>query len=294
MAPPLPMLAVASAPFDDPDYLFEVKWDGVRALSEVSQNNWHLWGRQGQDYTLRYPELEVLRQLPAGSILDGELVVVKQGRADFPALLSRHHRQHERRYLSAEPIHYVLFDLLAFQGRSLLREPLSQRRQLLQEILPSDPLLSTCAGVIGSGLVYFTQVVEEGQEGLVAKRLTSLYVPGQRSASWRKIKPVQELPCLVLGYQAGPEGLKALLLAAERDGELYYVGTVDKGVPTGMDVLGQLRPRHKPLVPCPHPGQWVEAGCICKVRFHGWRPSGGWRDPVFAGWIRESGQARSR
>jgi bifunctional non-homologous end joining protein LigD len=287
MARLLPMLAVPWQPFDDPEYLFEVKWDGVRALSEVSQDTWHLWGRQGQTYTPRYPELEVLRQLPSGSILDGELVVVKQGRADFPALLSRHHRQQGRRYLSAEPIHYVVFDLLAYGGRSLLREPFAQRRQLLQEILPRDACLMTCAGALGTGRDFFAQVVAEGQEGLVAKRLKSPYAPGQRSQAWRKIKPVQELPCLVIGYQTGPEGVKALLLAAEREGELRYIGTLELGVPTGTDLLRQLQSlaRQKPLVPCPYRACWLEPGRICKVRFHGWRPSGGWRDPVFAGWI---------
>ena len=77
----LPMLAVSAAPFDASDYLFEVKWDGVRALAAVDAHAWRLWGRRGSDYTTRYPEWEVLRQLPAGTLVDGELVVFRDGRA---------------------------------------------------------------------------------------------------------------------------------------------------------------------------------------------------------------------
>jgi len=119
---PLPMLATTAAPFDAADYAFEVKWDGVRCLAAVEQTNWCLWGRHGVDYTARYPELTVLRHLPAGTVVDGELVVLRQGRADLPALLRRHQR---RRPLPAsyggEPVRYVLFDLLYTRGQASAR-----------------------------------------------------------------------------------------------------------------------------------------------------------------------------
>src|SRR5258707_11037787 len=109
---PLPMLAMKAAPFDAEDYLFEVKWDGVRALAAVEQHSWSLWGRQGVDYTPRYPELAVLRRLTSGTVVDGELVTLDQGRADLPALLRRHLRQRTfpASYVTA-PLCYVLFDL---------------------------------------------------------------------------------------------------------------------------------------------------------------------------------------
>src|SRR5271163_3918975 len=110
---PLPMLATAAAPFDSDDYVFEVKWDGVRALAGVSAGQWQLWGRQGVDYTSRYPELAVLRRLPAGTVVDGELVVMQQGRADLPSLLRRHQRRTPLRSdYQGLPLTYVLFDLL--------------------------------------------------------------------------------------------------------------------------------------------------------------------------------------
>src|SRR5271169_535122 len=109
----LPMLATAAAPFDAPEYSFEVKWDGVRALAAVEPGSWSLWGRGGVDYTARYPELAVLGRLPPGMVVDGELVVLRQGRADFPALMRRHQR---RRPLppgyQVSAVTYILFDLL--------------------------------------------------------------------------------------------------------------------------------------------------------------------------------------
>src|SRR5262245_61484040 len=108
----LSMLATSAAPFDDPTYLFETKWDGVRALASVDMGRWKLSGRAGTVYTERYPELAVLRRLPRGTIVDGELVVVRDGRADFHAVMSRHSRRPRRLPFFTEPVRYVIFDLL--------------------------------------------------------------------------------------------------------------------------------------------------------------------------------------
>ena len=134
----LPMLAVSAAPFDASDYLFEVKWDGVRALAAVDAHAWRLWGRRGSDYTTRYPEWEVLRQLPAGTLVDGELVVFRDGRADLARLLQRHHLVDGLKIRQARrwcPVHYVLFDLLYHAGQCLLHEPLARRRAVLERAL---------------------------------------------------------------------------------------------------------------------------------------------------------------
>src|SRR6516164_1336301 len=108
----LPMLATRAAPFDSDDYLFELKWDGVRALAAIEDRRWRLWGRHGSDYTERYPELAVLRRLPSGTIIDGELVVLQNGRADFPALLRRHQQSGSSPLATVGrqiPVCYVVF-----------------------------------------------------------------------------------------------------------------------------------------------------------------------------------------
>lgn len=86
-----PMLAAAGKPFDSEDHLYEVKWDGVRCLAAVDHGGIRLWGRGLADYTDRYPEMDALRKLPRGTLVDGELVVLRAGRADLDAILRRHH-----------------------------------------------------------------------------------------------------------------------------------------------------------------------------------------------------------
>jgi bifunctional non-homologous end joining protein LigD len=229
MKPLLPMLATPAVPFDSEAYLFEVKWDGVRALAATEAGRWRLWGRTGTDYTARYPELAVLGRLPTGTVVDGELVVLQDGRADFPALLRRHQRQHVNplgatAFPQRLPVTYVLFDLLFERGRCLVQEALVQRRARLRELLLAldEPVLAYSDGVVGCGREFFARVVAQGHEGVLAKHRASRYRPGQRSAAWRKIKPVGMLPCVIVGYRPNRDGIQRLLLAtvspAERSG----------------------------------------------------------------------------
>jgi ATP-dependent DNA ligase len=142
------MLATSVAAFDDPGTLFEVKWDGVRALTAVTKHARRTWGRDLVDYTDRYPELDALQAMPAGTILDGELVALRDGRPDFHALMARRHsRRPSRLPYRLEPAQYVVFDLLQLGTRSLLDRPLRERRAILHEHLPAVPCVSLCEGL---------------------------------------------------------------------------------------------------------------------------------------------------
>jgi bifunctional non-homologous end joining protein LigD len=287
------MLATASAPFDAEEYSFEVKWDGVRALAAVAQDHWCLWGRHGVDYTTRYPELAVLARLPAGTVVDGELVVWRDGRADFPALLRRHQRQ--RTAPPTPVVAYVLFDLLSLRGRSLLKETLAGRRARLRELLVRvrEPLLVYSDGVPGCGREFFARVVAQGHEGVMAKRQASRYQPGQRSRSWRKIKPAGILPCVVIGFTAGREPVQRLLLATLHAGVLRYVGRLRmrRDAQTQATLTRRLagRRRSRPVLECAEQACWVEPELYCQVKFHGWTAHGHLRDAAFAGWIEDTG-----
>jgi len=186
-----PMLALPSPPFDSAQYSFEIKRDGVRALAAVEATGWRLWGRGLSDYTPRYPELQVVRGWPAGTLLDGEVVALRGGVADLAALLRRHALADPWRIGQAWrwcPVVYVVFDLLYHAGRCWLHEPLEQRRQLLAEGCAAldVPQLVYSAGVVGAGQAFYKAVLAAGHEGVVAKRLESAYRPGQRSPAWRK------------------------------------------------------------------------------------------------------------
>ena len=190
----LPMLAVPASPFDSPEYVFEVKYDGVRALAAVEAEGVRLWGRERSTYTARYPELAALRRWPPGTLVDGELVALREGLPDLPSLLSRHALSDPWKIRFAPgwcPVRYVVFDLLYHAGESLLRAPLRERRERLAALSAAVPLAEVIfsAGVVGAGRAWYEAAVAQGHEGVMAKHLASSYQPGRRSGAWRKIKP---------------------------------------------------------------------------------------------------------
>ena len=294
--PLMPMLATSASPFDSSDYFFEVKWDGVRALASVEAGDWNLWGRKLADYDGRYPELEVLRRLPSGTVVDGELVMFQNGRPDLNAILRRHQLVHPARIRDASqrmPIHFVLFDILYFQGRSLLQEPFARRRSVLVDVLTelNAPHLVLSEGIAQFGCEFFEQVLAQGHEGIMAKHQSSRYLPGRRSAAWKKIKPTRVLPCVIIGYTPSPDGVRSLLVASEQDGALRYRGQVTSGFSnlSKTELARRLaaRRRPQPVVACPRHACWVEPELYCRVRFLQWTPRGHLRGASFAGMIEE-------
>src|SRR5262245_48953545 len=168
---------------------------GVRALAAVEGRGCRLWGREQADYTARYPELNVLRRLPAGTLVDGELVACdEEGRPDLRRLLRRHGLTDPWRIRHARhwcPVRYVVFDLLYHTGCCLMRAPLLRRREVLAEVCEKLDVTEVefSPAVIGAGTMLYQTVVTAGHEGVMAKQIRSVYRPGKRSVSWKKIKP---------------------------------------------------------------------------------------------------------
>jgi ATP-dependent DNA ligase len=205
-------------------------------------------------------------------------------------LLRRHLRQRPLPVsYGTTPLCYVLFDLLSLRGQWLLKEPLVHRRALLRELLDQieDPLLAYSDGIVGAGRAFFDKVVAEGHEGVMAKHHTSRYLPGQRSSSWRKIKPALVVPCVIFGYQAGRSGVQRLCVAAVREKGLRYLGQLTRGFTASQAVelekrLAPLR-RSRPVTPCPLRACWVEPDLYCRVQSQGWTSHGRLRHAVFRG-----------
>src|SRR5713101_3353540 len=189
-----PMLAQPGVPFDSAEHLFEIKWDGTRVLAFVDSRSYRLVNRHRADVTDRYPELGFLSNLPMGMVLDGEVVVLRQGKPDFRLLLSRNQARasFKIQFLARIlPVTYVVFDLLYERYESLLAQPLGTRRKRLEKLIQgcAHPRLVFSQGVVGPGKAFFTEICHQGLEGMMAKRLASRYLPGRRTDAWIKIKP---------------------------------------------------------------------------------------------------------
>jgi bifunctional non-homologous end joining protein LigD len=236
--------------------------------------------------------------LPPGTILDGELVLCSHGLPDLEALLARHQLTNPlkiQQQSRQQPVRYVVFDLLAQRGRSLLGQPLQERRARLQELLGcwQQPRVQFSEGILGQGKSFFEQAVRQGQEGIVAKHVASRYRPGQRSSCWLKIKPTRRLPCVILGWQPGPLGLSGLLVAAPWGGQLRYVTTVRTGFSVAersrLATLLSSRGRARPVVPCRQRGLWVEPELLCLIQYLEWTRGGRLRGASYHGLLQDSG-----
>ena len=200
-----PMLAtLVAAPFDDPDWLFEVKWDGFRVEAVVDGGKVALWTRGEQD-AARYfgPFLDPATWLDArDAVVDGEVIALDEhGEPDFALLQARI----KARGTAAEPnpFLYEVFDLLHVDGRSLLDEPLEERRRLLASILRADPRVRLSEHIEAAGIAYFEAARIRGLEGIMAKDRRSPYVPGKRTDRWQKVKIRPEQELVVGGWVTG-------------------------------------------------------------------------------------------
>jgi DNA ligase D-like protein (predicted ligase) len=296
MSPIKPMLAVSGRPFSSAGWIFEPKIDGTRSLADVSKEGIRLYNRRRIDITPRYPEIAkafVQAGLESGFMLDGEIAVFVDGRPSFSALASREHQSEKMRidYLaSALPASYVVFDILFAKGKSVMDLPLRQRKRLLLEALPESENVTISDSFAENGEDYFRAALQMGIEGVMAKRLDSLYQPGKRSPDWIKIKKSLKLDLVVGGFIPG-KGARAhyfgsLLLGAYRQGRLHYVGRVGSGftdevlkeIAAGFSYLD-----HSPFSNAPPAPQarWVKPDRVVQVAALEVTEDGHLRAPVF-------------
>jgi len=294
-----PMLAkLEKRPFDSDAHLFEIKWDGIRALTFIEGGAHRLLSRRRNDMKARSPELAFLAGLEPGTVLDGELVVLQEGKPDFSSVLRREQARGTRQIdhlAGALPASYVVFDILFHGFEPLVQRPLHARREVLRELVEraASPRLVRSEGVVGSGIATFEQLAALGLEGLVAKRLDAPYLPGARTDAWIKVKTTRQVHCVILGYVLDEGGgLKSLIVGTNEvgeGGELTCVGKVGSGLSNAEreGLLARLRqsPRATPLVPTAEVGQWVEPELFCTVSFLERTADGNLRAPVFEGLV---------
>jgi ATP-dependent DNA ligase len=192
------------------------------------------------------------------------------------------------RALAAElPAAYVAFDVLWAGGKSVMARPLRERQELLRDVLATrtDPRLILSDGVIGDGLRFFEEAAARNLEGVVAKRLSSPYLPGKRTDAWTKIKRTQRLYAAIIGFLPAGDDLKSLLIAVEDGGRLRYAGRVGTGWNdtrrAHVNRLVRARVPSEPIVPCGVDATRVEPGLYCTVDFLERTDAGELRAPVF-------------
>lgn len=294
-----PMLATAwPAAFSDPGWWFELKWDGVRVVGAWEGEQVTLRTRRGTDVTATYPEVSAVR-LDRPAVLDGEVVAFGDaGRPSFARLQQRMNLASPgRASVAAVPVSFVVFDLLYLDGDRTGR-PIEARWEALAACDLPAPLVAGDR-VAGEGEALFAAVVEQGLEGIVAKRAGSTYQPGRRSSDWRKVAHRRRVRVAVGGYLPGEgarAGTFASLLVGVWDGErLRWVGAVGSGFDqrTLLATRAALDRIRRPDPPFDPPGGiapgavWVEPVLSAEVQFSEWTPAGRLRAPVFLGFSEE-------
>jgi bifunctional non-homologous end joining protein LigD len=274
--------------FDNPKWLFEIKWDGYRAVAELKGKETRLYSRNGLSFATAYPKVfNELVKLKLDAIIDGEIVVFRDGLPSFQAI---------QNYKSTQnlPIQFIAFDCLQYNGDNLTKKKLIERKAILKSILPESDIIKYCDHMEEEGIALFEQATKMKLEGIIAKRIDSKYFPDKRSKEWQKIKNVNVDDFKIIGWtdpKASRQYFGALLLARETDGLLIYSGEVGTGFTN--ELLKSLHAKISPLevdkCPCNLPVKkekgfhWAKPKYSCQVQYVEMTDDGHVRHPSFLG-----------
>jgi bifunctional non-homologous end joining protein LigD len=297
-----PMLAtLVNEPFDDLDWVYEVKWDGYRALGFINKGEVEVLSRNNKTFNEKfYPIYQALLQWKINAVVDGEILVLNEkGISNFGDL------QNWRSEADGELVYYI-FDLLWYNGRNLMDLPLSSRHAILKEVIPiSDDRIRVSAVFNASGKDFFRAAERMGLEGIIAKKANSSYSPDNRSREWLKIKVHKRQEVIIAGYTKNEDTTKqfsSLLLGVYEDGTLQYAGKVGTGFSdkTQKEMMMQFKPLitdkgpfetipdvNKPSRFRPKPPKakatWLKPELVCEVAFSEVTSDGVFRHPSFQG-----------
>jgi len=300
-----PMLATAGPlPEDSTPWAFEIKWDGVRAVLFVEGGGVRAQSRNDLDVSSAFPELSDIGAFlgMTACVLDGEIVALgEDGRPSFARLQHRMHvtnQREARRRAASDPVTFVAFDVLYLHGRSLLSARYDERRAMLESLrLSGQTFITTDSFRDVAGQDILAAAVQNGLEGVVAKRRDSAYRPGRRSPDWVKIKSFRTQEAVIGGWTEGrgerTGSLGALLLGIPEDDGLRYIGKVGTGFSETarralLDDLEPLATGSSPFVP-PLPAaegaraHFVRPEVVGEVEFTEWTTAGRLRHPTWRG-----------
>ena len=299
-----PMLAtLVDHPVDDPEWIYEVKWDGYRALAYLNKGDADLRSRNNNDFNKKfYPLHQALKEWPVNAVVDGEIVVVNEkGLSSFGSL------QNWKADADGELLYYV-FDILWLEGIMLVNLPLTERRTILKRIIPQEATIKLSENFEASGTEFFQLAQQMGLEGIIAKKADSIYRPDARTNDWLKIKTEQRHDAVITGYtrnEGSRKSFSALILGVYDKGKLTFIGQAGTGFTdrSQEQILKLLKPLETKV--CPFPEQpvinkptrfrpnppkadvtWVKPEIVCEVKYQELSKDGIMRHPSFQG-IRE-------
>lgn len=275
--------------FDNDGWIFEIKWDGYRAIAEVDGKKSRLYSRNGLTFDRAYPKVfEALSRLKKQAVFDGEIVVFDDhGKPNFQKL--QNYRSNDK-YI----IQFYVFDCLEADGKDLTGLPVLERKKILKKLLPKSDVILYCDHVDGQGKALFSEMKKMGLEGMIAKRKDSKYYIGKRSADWLKIKNIQTQEAIIVGFSE-PKGSRtafgSLLLAVKKRNKLVHIGNVgtgftDKSLKELHVKLKKLKRKTSPLdVPIKETPDitWVDPVLVCNIKYTEMTDEGIVRHPVFQG-----------
>ncbi len=286
-----PMLAQTTdrKAFSDKDWVFEVKWDGYRAVAEVSKNAVKLYSRNGLSFAKAYPRVyEALASLKKEMVIDGEIVVFDEnGKPSFQKLQNYSSR-------SRDVICYYAFDCLSYGGKDLRSLPLLERKAVLRKHLKDTDIIRYCDHVEEDGEALFNAIREQGLEGMIAKKSDSRYQSGKRTPYWLKIRNIKMEEAVIIGFTApkgSRKGFGSLLLAQYHKKKLVYIGNVGTGF--NDNLLNELTRKLTSIARATSPldesvaadksTTWVTPRFVCQVKYTEKTSEGILRHPVFLG-----------
>jgi bifunctional non-homologous end joining protein LigD len=275
-----PMLAkVTEEAFSDKDWIFEVKWDGFRAIAYI-EDFYSLKSRNDKELKNSFPELQELKKLGNNLVVDGEIVVMQDGKPDFQSLLKRGQAVSALEFqkkAAPAPAVYIVFDILEKDGKPLTSLPLMERKKILKDSLREGSNVLLCDFIEEKGEAYFQLALEKGLEGVIAKKKNSQYEEGLRTGSWLKIKKLKTCDCVIFGYTKGTESrgatFGALLLGVYDKGKPVYLGKVGTGFTEKMihfliNKFEEIKTDSAPFKP--EKGDvvtWLEPRLVCEVAY---------------------------
>ncbi|MBA2612071.1 MAG: DNA ligase D [Bacteroidetes bacterium] len=273
--------------FSDKEWIYEIKWDGYRAIAEVNKTKVSLYSRNGNTFEGSYPiVVEALKKLKINAVLDGEVVVLNEN--GDPGFQLLQHYESESVY----PIQYYVFDVLAINGTQTTDIPLIERKQLLKKLLKKNEVVKYSDHIEEFGEEFFEIAKKRNLEGIMAKKADSLYYPGVRTKDWLKIKHHHSQESIIAGFTA-PTGSRkyfgALVLAIKKGNELKYVGHTGSGfdhetlkkMSTLLKPLIQVRSPFNEKIKTNMPVTWVKPVLVCEIKYTEITRDGSMRHPIF-------------